>query len=528
MNKITKYLNQLIIGNVFDTPEICEAYSTDQSALKIIPKMVAFPESTNDLRKIMKFFNQLATKKVRVPIALRGSGLDEAGADLSTGLVVSTEKLNHLEEIDTREHLVRVQAGITLKELNTALKVSGLTIPVKANENETIGGLIANCPTDDYAGKYGGIMRYVERAEIVLANGECIQTNRLGVRMITKKSTEKTLEGKIYKSLAKIAKEQSNLLDKIRQETIGSNGYSTISYAIKNNTIDLLPLLFSSEGSLGAISEVILHAKLIQSESNRMIATFSNLKSALDFSNQVSILKPLELNLMDLRILSAAKDYGKNLSKIIKNNETGFVIFVSFDDKALKSTKLIKKCVSLLPKAASVIVDSPENAPVFDEFENSLTSFINLTPDGKRYPILSNFFIPAKNLAPFYNDICVLEKKLKTPLQLFGSYASSNYSLRPKFSLGDPNLQKKILTLLKTGNFIIERRGGSLTGGSPEGRVKAIVTNQNLSPEEKKLYSEIKSIFDPNNILNPSIKLGVDTKFVLNHLNTSKSPRVML
>ena len=52
MGKITKYLNQLIVGNVFDNPEILEMYSTDRSVLQVKPKFVAFPESTEDIRKL--------------------------------------------------------------------------------------------------------------------------------------------------------------------------------------------------------------------------------------------------------------------------------------------------------------------------------------------------------------------------------------------------------------------------------------------------------------------------------------------
>ena len=521
-------MNQLITGNVFDNPEILDFYSVDRSALKITPRFVALPESTADLERLMKFFDQLALRNVRVPIAVRGSGLDEMGADLSTGIVISTEKLNHLEEIDTRERLVRVQAGTTLKELNTALKVSGLTIPVKANENETIGGLISNCPTDNYAGKYGGIMNYVERAEIVLTNGDCIHPRRLASRSIEKKSAEKTLEGKIYQTILKISKEQAPLLEKIHQENVGSSGYPTISYAIKKDTIDLLPLFFSSEGSLGVISEVILRAKVIQPKPVRALITFSNLKSALSFLDFATTLKPLELNLFDIRILQETKDYGKNLTKIIKNTQSGFVVFVSFDDKILKVNKLLKKCYDFLPKTANIITESPENTRTLDEFENALVSFLNLTPNGKRYPILSNFFIPSKNFAQFHNDLGILEQKLKIPLQVFGSYSTSNYNVRPAFQVNNPDLGKQILALLKAGDYIIKRHDGSITGGYPEGRIKAMVTNSNFSPDEKKLYQEIKSAFDPNNILNPSIKLGADTKFTLSHLNASKSQGIML
>ena len=130
MGKIARYLNQLIIGNVFDSPEILEAYSTDRSILKIKPKAVALPESTEDVQKLMRFCHQLATKDIKFSATVRGSGLDEMGADISNELIISTEKLNKLLESDKRERLVRVQSGITLRELNTALSVNGLTIPI--------------------------------------------------------------------------------------------------------------------------------------------------------------------------------------------------------------------------------------------------------------------------------------------------------------------------------------------------------------------------------------------------------------
>ena len=126
MQKLTKYLNQLIIGTASHAPEILSAHSTDQSIIKIPPKIVIFPESTNDIRKILKFFYQLAQRDLHFSIAVRGSELDQTGADLSNSVVISTAKLNRLLEIDARERLVRIQSGITLKELNTALSVHGL------------------------------------------------------------------------------------------------------------------------------------------------------------------------------------------------------------------------------------------------------------------------------------------------------------------------------------------------------------------------------------------------------------------
>ena len=96
MGKIAKYLNQLTVGNIFDNPEVLEAYSTDRSALKIKPKFVAFPESTEDIQKLVKFFDQLATRNIKVSVTPRGSGMSKGGESLTNGIIISTEKLNKL------------------------------------------------------------------------------------------------------------------------------------------------------------------------------------------------------------------------------------------------------------------------------------------------------------------------------------------------------------------------------------------------------------------------------------------------
>ena len=121
MNKIAIYLNRHSPGNVFDKESILEAYSSDRSLLKVKPRFVAIPESTSDIRKLVKFVNQLAEKKYNLPIAIRGSGLSKSGSDLSSGLVISMEKLNHVRELDAHDRLVHVQAGITLGKLNAVL-----------------------------------------------------------------------------------------------------------------------------------------------------------------------------------------------------------------------------------------------------------------------------------------------------------------------------------------------------------------------------------------------------------------------
>ncbi len=516
----------MTVGNVFDAPDVMERYSIDRSILKIRPKFVALPETTEDVRKLMRFCYQLAGKGIKIPVTVWGSGLDEMGGGLTNQLLISTEKLNKLLELDRREGLVRVQAGITLKELNTALSLNGMTIPIGGHDNETIGGLISNCPTDSWSGKYGGIMSYVERIEVALPNGDILQTDRLTRRQIKRKVKTKTFESDIYDKIAKLADKNQELIKKIREEGISSYGYPTIAQAASKGTVDLMPLFFGAEGTLGVITEVILRAVPARRDTRRVVATFEDFDTAKKFLDLANSLRPRELDLYDLRIIKAAEETGKRLSEITRKMTQGFVVFAKYDKRAKSSLRKIKSIKKVLPTNSQLLLESPKNTVALDEFENSLISFLAQVRSGERIALLTDFYLPASNLKPFLNDLAVLGKSLGMELAIFGSYSSSNYTLRPKLNLEDRDLNKKIVTLLRTGTFVINRQGGSLTGGSPEGRIKALVTNSDMSAAEKKIYSEIKKVFDRYEIMNPGVKLGADPRFTLRHLRTENNAKV--
>ena len=528
MGKITKYLNQLIVGSVFDAPEILESYSTDGSALKIKPKFVAFPESTDDICKLMRFFNQIAAKNIPVSVTVRGAGQDTGGADLSTGLVISTEKLNRMLEIDPREKLVRVQAGMTLRELNTALSVSGLTIPIGGHSDDTIGGLISNSPIDTKSAKYGGIMNYVERLEVVLANGECLQTSHMKKYHVAKKAAEKSLEGEIYRKLSRLLYDKTESIASIGKNSRDRSGYPNISKIQYKDTLDLAPLFAGAQGTLGIISEVILRAVPLQKRPFRVIATFKELDSALDYAYTLRALKPSEINFYDLKMIQEARESGKNLDGILRKQENGFVIFARFDERVGSCAKKIASIRSRFPRSTKFVIESQDTRAAINEFENLLLIYLNTPKSGERVPVLTDFYLPSHNLGNFLSDLRILEQKLGLDLALYGSYATSIYSLRPKFQLDDKDYAKKVATFLRAGAYVIDRQGGKLAGGSPEGRLKAVVTNVDMRDSEKAVHTRVKEIFDHNNILNPDIKLGTSSKFTLTHFRTIGLPKIMI
>ena len=182
----------------------------------------------------------------------------------------------------------------------------------------------------------------------------------------------------------------------------------------------------------------------------------------------------------------------------------------------------------VLPRNIKYIFESPKTYHILNEFENSLASYLNHARGGERVPVLTDFYLPAANLENFLSDLKVVGEKLNLDLALYGSYSTSNYSLRPRFDLEDPDFNKKVATFLRAGAYVINRQNGSLTGGTPEGRLKSVVTNTEMLEPTKNLYLEIKKLFDQNGILNPDVKLGASSKFTLTHFRDSSLPTVMM
>ncbi len=538
LNKVASYLNQYISGNIFDKDSILDAYSTDRSIFKIKPRFVALPENTQDISRILTFVNQLAIKNYKLPISVRGGGLDKTGATLTGGLVISMEKMSHIKEIDPRSRLVRVEAGVTLGQLNSALSLHGLCIPLNIHPNHTIGGIIANCQIDSFASKYGGIIKHIERVEVILSNGDRLQTKKINHKKLEQLEAGKSFESKIYKGIDELLSEQKQAITNLASNSYDSSGYPAITCIKNEKNFDIAPIFLASQGTLGVISEIILRCDVLPSSSRHLLVTFNSIQKALEFLNFTLSLNPAEANIYDLRIFAKSEEYGKKLKFITKKtNEDGFLVVINFNDSPRKNARNFSACLEQLPKRSNFYIEDNENQIYLKELLGALGNYLNSDARGERIGFLDDFYIPSQELGPFIEDLAKIEKKSKIDLPLFGSFATENYYVRPDIKLEmlepkkddeDKTLDPPIITLLKVFNEAILIHKGSFTGGSPEGRSKAIVTTPAMGEERKALYQKIKNLFDPNNILNPDIKLGVDQKQAIKSLRTSYDDHIVI
>ncbi len=538
MNKVASYLNQYISGNVFDKDAILEAYSTDRSILKIKPRFVALPENTQDLSKILTFINQLAIKNYKIPIAVRGSGLDKTGADLTNGMVISMEKMNHIKEIDPRSRLVRVEAGVTLGQLNSALSLHGLTIAINAHPGHTIGGIIANCQVDSFASKYGGVIKHIERIEAVLSNGDRLQTTKMSHKKMEQLKDGKSFENRIYKNIDELLSNQKQTINNLANSSYDSSGYPAVTCVKTDKSFDLAPIFLASQGTLGIISEIILRCDVSPSPSRHLLVTFNSIQKALEFLNFALPLNPAEANIYDMRIFEKSEEYGKKLKFITKKTgDDSFLVVLNFNESNKKNSKHFSKCLEHLPRRSNYFVEDKENQIYLKELIGALNNYLNSDARGERFGFLDDFYIPSLELGAFIEDLVKIEKKFKIDLPIYGSFATENYYVRPDIKLemlepkkdeNDKTIEPPIISLIRVFHEAILIHKGSFTGGAPEGRSKAFVTTPAMSEERKNLYEKIKEIFDPNSILNPDIKLGIEQKQIIKNLRTSYDDHIVI
>ena len=133
-----------IVGdnNVAVDPERVEPYGADAVKEKFPPEAVVFPETTSHVVEILKLANEYL-----FPVTARGGGVGYTGGAVPVdgGIVVGTDRMNRIIEINVDDLYAICQPGIRTIELQEAVLEEGLMFaPDPASYKDSfIGGNIA-------------------------------------------------------------------------------------------------------------------------------------------------------------------------------------------------------------------------------------------------------------------------------------------------------------------------------------------------------------------------------------------------
>lgn len=526
MSKVASYLQEHIAGEVFTSPALLQAMSHDMSILEITPEMVIYPRVTNDVRKAARFAWQLAEKKHFLPITARGNGTDQTGAAIGSGImVVFPAHMNHILEFDVKQKMVRLQPGVNAGTLHAMLMSHGVSIPSLPSSMaySTIGGAVLNNASGPLSGKYGDMRAWTHQLEVVLANGDLIQTGRLSKRELSKRKGLSTFEGEIYRGLDNLIEDNQELIvQKLTSEARDNVGYSSLAYVKGGDgSFDLTPLIVGSQGTLGIVSEMIMKSEFMSTNMTVAILACSTHEIARDMLDHIEALEPTLLDYYDGELVTVAATAGKKYD-FLSTQGTKAVILVGFDDFSERTRHRQLKRLSKLAGDSAVVIHSADGEDALELLAiREMTTYSLFSPekDVAAPPLVDGAYVPRERFEEFLKAVAALSAKYHVTMPVHSRVRENILYARPALHMQRVGDRQKIFKLIDDYSTLVEYHGGHLIGEDGEGRVKARA-HAALDDDVRQLFGQVKALFDPHGILNPGVKQYTEPRELVGQLRS--------
>ncbi len=443
---------EAIVGkeNVLSSIEDLICYGYDATNLEVLPGLVVFPNSAKEISQILILAN-----KNRFPVVPRGMGTGFSGGSLPVwgGVVLVTARLNRILEVDTENLIAIVEPGVVTGDFQKEVERLGLFYPPDPASQLycSLGGNVAECAGCPRAVKYGVTKDYVLGLEVVLPTGEIIET---GV---------KTMKGVV--------------------------GY------------DLTKLFVGSEGTLGMITKIILKLLPLPDARKTAMVLFRDVEDAATAVSRIisSKIIPSTLELMDHASIQCVEDY-LNMG-LPKDAGALLLIEVDGDREVLpKYMAKIDEITSGLNRLEMKIAENDEETQTLWKARRALSpASYRLNPT----KMAEDITVPRTEIATFIREARKIADERNLKIINFGHAGDGNLHTSIMIDEKNGDEKKRAEEAIEEIFKLTVRLGGTLSGEHGVGTTKAPYLHLELKHDAIEVMKKIKSVLDPNNILNP-------------------------
>ena len=443
---------QQIVGaaNVLVEPSKVEPYGADAVKEKFPPEAVVFPESTAQMVEILQLANEFL-----FPVTARGGGVGYTGGAVPVdgGIVIGTDRMNKIIEINSDDLYVVCQPGLTTFALQQAVAAQGLLFPPDpaSYKDSFIGGNIAENAGGMRTPKYGVTKHSVLGLEVVTATGEIIRTG-----------------GKTVKNVV---------------------GF------------DLTGLMCGSEGMLGIITEATLKLLPMPEATATVRASFKTMKAACQVLTKFTPegLLPMAMEVVDRNCIAAIEqNFAFGLSP-----DAGAILIVAVDGFKEEVTRNAAMIERILEENGGFDILRSKTKEEEDKLWDVRRA---ISPSLMKYGTLKlneDVVVPRSRVPELIEQIEDIGRSHNTFVANFGHAGDGNIHVNFMCNRDDAESIARARECVKETFALSVKLGGSISGEHGIGYVKAQYLEMAIDRPTLKVMKGIKKVFDPNGILNP-------------------------
>jgi len=445
---------ETIVGakNVTIDPEKMETYSHDEETdprYQHMPEAVVFPENAQQIAEIMKLAN-----RALVPVVARGggTGLAAAAVPLFGGIVVSTERMNQVLEINADAMYMVVQPGVRTDDVQKAAKEQNLFYAGDpcSGDSCVIGGNVATNAGGNRAIKYGTTRHQVYAIEVVTPLGKVVK-----------------LGGRLEKS---------------------TTGYS------------LDHLLMGAEGTLGIITEITLKLKPLPHNVIDLLAIFPTIDQAIGIVTKVikAGITPTCVEFMDNGTVKSVEHFLKAKQP---HSDIGNYIIIQVEgqsDEDLEDKSVLLDDLCMQNGALEVLVADPA------KIWHARKSFLEAAREESLIQSKEDMVVPVNQIANLMHQAAEISARYGLAARIASHAGDGNVHFHVlKGSLSDEKWDETLKAFQKEVYTLVYKLGGKLSGEHGIGYKRRHLMEEYTNPDELDMMRAIKKALDPNLILNP-------------------------
>lgn len=494
-------------------------YSTDASAYREKPLGVAYPKTSADIQKIVRFAHHQ-----HISLVPRAAGTSLAGQVVGNGLIVDVSKnMTQILELNEAEKWIRIQPGIVLDELNKYLEPYNLFFgPETSTSNRCmLGGMVGNNACGSHSILYGSTRDHLLAVKAILSDGSEVEFGALTADEFEKKCKGETLENKLYQSIAAILSKSENQTE-IRSQYPDkrlhrrNSGYAidllleTEPFTPNAEAFNFCKIIAGSEGTLAFITEIKLNLVLLPPKVKAVVAVhLKTLEEALKANLIALKYKPGAVELMDKTILDLTKgNIEQQKNRFFLQGEPEAILIIEF----ARETK--EEIEAFVPKLESEmrslgfgfhfpVIWDKDISKIWNLRKSGLGVLSNMKGDAKPVSLVEDTAVYVEKLPDYIADFKLLIQKYNLTCVYHAHIGSGELHLRPILDLKLKHDVDVFRSLALDVAHLVKKHKGSLSGEHGDGRLRGEFIPLMVGEHNYQLLRDIKQTWDPNGIFNP-------------------------